>query len=55
MSLVMIPRGLGKFKTTMMVSGRKKIIQDNKTIIVTIKPAIPAERWMEIIDSFRKG
>lgn len=55
MSLKMIPRGVGLPKTTMMISGSKKIVQAGKTIIVTVKPAVPAERWFEIMGQFSKG
>lgn len=55
MSLKMVPRGVGGPKTTVMVSGRKMIKRRGKTIFITVKPAVPAERWVEIIDSFRKG
>lgn len=55
MPFMSIPKGSGKTKQTVMVSGRKKIMSKGKTILVTIKPAVPPERWLEIIERLRKG
>lgn len=56
MSLKMASRGLGLSKTTVLVSGRKKIVRGDKTIIVTVsKPTMPPERWIDLLEKFSKG
>lgn len=54
MSLKAIPRGLGLPKTTVLISGRKKVERKGKVMYITM-PAVSPERWLEVINKFQKG